>query len=341
MRIGGKHSLIQQSILRAAAATPDGPIVIVTHADHVEPIATHVAQLASSGEAGTGDLATRIVYLSEPVGRNTAPAIAYGMHYLRSHLGDTAIALVLTADHVIEPVDVFAKDASKASELAGQGRLVCFGIEPRGPETGFGYIHVGRDLGPGREVRGFTEKPDLQTAERYVESGDYLWNSGMFCYAVGTFWGELSTHAPDVAVPFGDHGMIELRERDDHARSADPDSLRTLYDALPSISIDYALMERSEHVAAVPAAFGWNDVGSWDEIATLATGSRDAGQPVVIQVQAESNHVDSDLPVAICDLSDILVVVRNGKVLVCRRGSSQLVKQVVESARTEGRDELL
>ncbi|MFW5688141.1 MAG: mannose-1-phosphate guanylyltransferase [Spirochaetota bacterium] len=336
LRLGGGSSLIQQAILRAAAATPEGPLVIVTHRDHVAPIAEHVAELSQTHTS----LPRRIVYLPEPVGRNTAPAIALGVAFLRRELPPEATALVLTADHVIRPVERFVADAGLASQLAGEGYLVTFGISPTRPETGFGYIESGATLAGGLTVKAFREKPDLATAEEYLRRGTFYWNSGMFAFTLGRFREELAEHEPSIAVPFEQaDAAIRVDGRREGARAADPEALRALYESLPAISIDYALMERSARVAVVPASFAWNDVGSWDEAAALSPSPDEATAPQaasVVQVGAENNHVDSDLPVALCGVSDLHVVVKNGKVLVCRRGESQLVKDAVEEASRRG-----
>lgn len=342
MRPGGGHSLIQQALLRAAAATPSGPIAIVTHRDHVAGIAADVRELATGALPG---IAGRVVYLPEPVGRNTAPAIALGAAFLRDECGADAAVLVLTADHVIEPVSAFASDAGVAAGAARDGFLVCFGIPPTRPETGYGYIQAGEPIGrrglpeaaPAR-VRAFREKPDASTAERYLAQGGYFWNSGMFCFTLGLFAAELERHAPEVAGPFAGMGAIAVSARPDGARQADPDLLLPLYEALPKISVDYALFERSDRVAVVPASFNWSDVGSWDEVARLAPGGDRPAGAAVAEIEATGNHIDSDLPVAVCGVSDLHVIVKNGRVLVCRRGRSQLVKDAAErlggSART-------
>ena len=339
LRIGGGESLIALAVIRAAAATPSGPIVIVTHRDHVAGIAANVGALSSLTLPG---IAERIVYLPEPVGRNTAPAIALGVGFLLSECGADASVLVLTADHVIEPVDAFVADADVACSVARDGYLVCFGIPPERPETGYGYIHAGDPVGglgssaprsaPPARVRAFKEKPDAATAERYLADGGYYWNSGMFCFTAGHFQSELSLHAPEVAGRFAGAGPIAVGPRPDRARSADSDALLPLYESLPKISIDYALLERSDRVAVVPATFGWNDVGSWDEVARLSSGGAgDAERARVVQIDADGNHIDSDLPVAVCGVSDLHVIVKNGRVLVCRRGRSQLVKDAVDA----------
>jgi mannose-1-phosphate guanylyltransferase/mannose-6-phosphate isomerase len=324
LRIGGGQSLVQQALVRSAAACPDGPIVIVTHEQHVQPMKPHIDELSRTTLAGLGE---RVSFVAEPVGRNTAPAIALGVTHLAETLPAEATVLVLTADHVIEPVSAFVRDAARAATLAATGHLVCFGIVPDRPETGYGYIQAGEPLNGGSTVRAFKEKPDEPTARGYLASGDYYWNSGMFAFSLGTFEQELATHAPEIRAAF------------DGLDTGDPAAVRATYDTLAKISIDYALMERSDHVAVVPASFGWTDVGSWDEAAKLGDGASRLTLP--IEIEASGNYIDSDLPVAVCGVSDIHVVVKNGKVLVCRRGESQLVKQVVDLAEERGAGEFL
>ena len=332
LRIGGGQSLIQQAVLRAAAACPDGPIIIVTNQQHVKPMEPHVAELASVAPG----VRERVEFVAEPVGRNTAPAIALGVTHLAERVGAEATVLVLTADHVIDPVSAFSSDAERAAALARTGHLVCFGIVPDRPETGYGYIHAGEPLNGGSTVHAFKEKPDAVTARGYLEAGGFYWNSGMFAFTVGSFLSELAAHAPEIAEAFSSLATDE------------PAAVRSNYEALPKISVDYALMERTSRAAVVPATFRWNDVGSWDEAAKLGQGAARAQQDTPdhasaapIEIEASGNYIDSDLPVAICGVSDVHVVVKNGKVLVCRRGESQLVKQVVDLAAERGATEFL
>jgi mannose-1-phosphate guanylyltransferase/mannose-6-phosphate isomerase len=335
---GRPPSLVQQAVLRALAATPEGPIVVVTHRDHVEPIAEHVRELA------TPDLLSRVVYLPEPVGRNTAPAIALGVRWIAQEHPPDASVLVLTADHVIEPVDRFAADAGLAVQLAGEGYLVTFGIAPTRPETGYGYIQAGAGLATGLVVDAFREKPDRETAEEYLRRGNFYWNAGMFAFTAGRFADELAEHAPEIARVFGRSGRIGLESRSDGSRAADPDALASVYESLPKASIDYALLEKSERVAVVPASFAWSDVGSWDEAAGLSPSPDRATAPgaaSIVEIESSGNHIDSDLPVALCGVNDLHVVVKNGRVLVCRRGESQLVKEAVETAKAAGMGDLV
>jgi len=334
LRIGQGPSLVQRAVKLAAGATTDGPIVIVTNVDQVVGIDAHVGELANYSS-----LSERVVFVPEPFGRNTAPAIALGMSYLKSRLPGDATVLVLSADHVIEPAEIFASDAETAAKVAQTGRLVCFGIQPSRPETGYGYIEAGAAFEGGFQVKQFTEKPDRETASRYLADGGYYWNAGLFCFTVDGFFAELAKCAPEIHRQFAASSVHADSATDSGSRTAEADSLIELYTALPKISIDYALMEKSDSVAVVPAQFSWSDVGSWDELAKIATEADDL--QAVIEVEAGANFVESDLPVAICGVSDIHVIVKNGRVLVCRRGKSQLVRQAVEAAEAAGRDDLL
>ena len=238
---------------------------------------------------------------------------------------------------MISPVKRFAADAEAACRLAREGRLVCFGVPPTRPETGYGYLEAGAPLAGGFAVRSFREKPDAATAAEYLGSGSYYWNAGMFCFTTGAFLAALAEHVPAIA------GAFEA------ASSLDPDALAPVYEALPKISIDYAVMEKSRDVAVVPASFGWTDVGSWDEAAVLVetaaadarTGPGAAGTVPVVRVESDGCFVDSELPVVLCGVSGLHVVVRNGRVLVCRRGASQLVKEAVDAAAAAGYREML
>lgn len=350
---GTGEALIISAIKRAEALSSEGRIVIVTHRDHVAPLHEACRGLSES-------LRERIVVLPEPVGRNTAPAIAFGMSYLAS-LG---VVLVLAADHLIEPLDEFREAVERADALARQGYLVTFGVEPARAETGYGYIEAGEEHGTGYLVRSFREKPDLQTAEVYVKSGKFYWNSGMFVFPTALFFQELSEHVPEIARGFGlnggsheeastDRRPVEFTELErtgsSYLRSIEiTDSLEKLYEGLPSISIDYAVMEQSARVGMVPARFKWNDLGSWDEIAAIqenASGSRqeaiESSETPVVEIDSDNCFVRSEIPVAICGVSDLVVVQAHGKLLICRRNETQLVKQAVERLKEANREDLL
>lgn len=318
--------LIEDTILRAQALDPKHGITVVTHADHVAPLETAIEGLPEH-------VRTQLSIIAEPSARNTAPAIACAVGHLGKH-DDLQTFLVMPADHIVTPLSSFVRDVDRAVAIAQEGYIVTFGIHPRSAETGYGYIEQGSALQEGYTIASFREKPDSKTAEQYVNAGTFFWNSGMFVFSRMTFTDELATHAPDIhtslctgATTTG--GEISLVRRASRIVPVHAPESAHAYASLPSISIDYAVMERARHAAVVPASFSWNDVGSWDEIAALhdAEPPIRPGSPQTVTIESNRSFVLSDLPVAVCGLDDVIVVVKNEAVLVCRRGKSQLVKQ--------------
>lgn len=323
-------SLFQETLERASSLGIEGAIIVVTHKDHMDEIVKQWNSL-SPVERTQG----RIV-LPEPIARNTAPAIAYAAAFLKNEGEAEESFIVLASDHLIEPVDQFQRDVEKAAQLAQQGFLVTFGIPPRGPDTGYGYVETGKEQPPGRRVRRFHEKPDRATAVSYVDKGNFYWNSGMFTFRVDVFLDELKRSAPEVVEPF--EGIsIETTERESVRVPKDLQTVQSAYEGLPSISIDYALMERSSNTSMVEATFDWSDVGSWDEVSRHFS----AEKTEALEVDADGNFVYSDIPVAIAGISDLIVVVKKGVALICRKGSSQLVRDIVEELKQKKRKELL
>ena len=327
----GGPSYLQQALLRARAVASD-LIVVVTAEDQVEAVATQHAALG----AAAGDESCYIV--GEPAARNTAPAIALGARVAARLSGSAATdlaLLVLSSDHAIEPEEAFVSDVRAGQRLARQGWLTTFGIRPTRPETGYGYLELGAELSDGFQVAAFREKPDRDTAGRFLAAGGFLWNAGIFLFPLELLDSELQRHAAAIAT------AMERTEVPLPAAGRGPGivaptpALRAAYRDLEAISIDYALMERSSRVAAVRASFRWSDVGSWDELARIATGDAP-----VAQTEARGNTVFSDLPVALAGVDDLVVVVKNGAVLVTRKGRTQLVRDAVEALR-ERRPDLL
>jgi mannose-1-phosphate guanylyltransferase/mannose-6-phosphate isomerase len=338
-------SLFLETLLRASSLGIEGSIIVVTHEDHTGEIVKQWNSLSSkegSGLDGPG-LRTdglhgpeRRIVLAEPIARNTAPAIAYAAAFLKNEGEGDSSFIVLASDHLITPVDQFKADVEKASQLAREKFLVTFGIPPRGPDTGFGYIEIDKEQPPGFRVKRFHEKPDHATAVSYVDLGNFFWNSGMFTFQVDVFLDELQRHAPDIGKPFGDVST-DTKEWESVRVPGNPMQIRSLYENLPSISIDYALMEKCHSAAMVKAGFEWSDIGSWDEVSRFF----DSEKTETLEVEGSGSFVYSDIPVAIAGISDLIVVIRNGVALVCRKGSSQLVRNVVQKLKQKGRKELL
>jgi mannose-1-phosphate guanylyltransferase/mannose-6-phosphate isomerase len=268
----------------------------------------------------------------EPVGRNTAPAIALAAQYAIEKLGCGAdeVIFVSPSDHLIEPVDRFVEYVGLSQEIARAGHLVTFGIKPVTPETGYGYIKAatGRPVDAGRGkafgVEAFVEKPDLATAQRYLAEGHYCWNSGMFAFTVGAIKEELSAYASEVAAAF-DLGYEKMMDS---------------FETMPSISIDYAVMEKSERVAVIPAELNWNDVGSWDSVFDMAPDNQGAAAGNVIAIDSDNTVVlgDSRLIAAI-GLTDCIIVDTPDALLVVKKGYGQKVKKVVDHLIDAGRRE--
>ena len=337
----GGPSYLQQALLRARAVESD-LIVVITGEDQMPAVAAQCAAL--EGAAG----APPCYVLGEPAARNTGPAVALGARFVSQvspgAAVDGAALLVLSSDHTIEPAQAFAADVGAARRLARQGWLTTFGTPPTRPETGYGYLELGERLDGGYQVAAFREKPDHATAARFVAAGGFLWNAGIFLFPLQLLQSELQRCAPEVAAPIAGlalpapasaPGGSGAPAGPGPALVAPTPEVRSAYRGLPAISIDYALMERTRRVAAVRASFRWSDVGSWDELARTNPGDAPAAA-----ADARGNAVFSDLPVALAGVDDLIVVVKNGAVLVTRKGRSQLVRGVVEGLRAE-RPELL
>lgn len=275
--------------------------------------------------------------LLEPVGRNTAPAVAAAAMQARA-MDDDALMLVLPADHVIRDPQAFQAAVSRGEPLAKQGKLVTFGIVPTRAETGYGYINQGPSLGESVfELKRFVEKPDPETAQSYVDSGDYLWNSGMFLFSAGAYLDELKSHAP--AIYDASVAAFEAAERD-------LDFIRLGEDAFsgsPSDSIDYAVMEHTQNGAVVALDCGWSDVGAWSALWDVADKD-EAGNVISGDVMCEAvsnSYLRSETRlVAGLGLDNLVVVETADAVLVADRDRVQDVKTIVSQLKTAGRDEV-
>lgn len=272
--------------------------------------------------------------LLEPLARNTAPAVAMAALHAARQFGDDAILLVLPADHLVEKEAAFSKAVDDAVEAAAAGHLVLFGIEPTAPETGFGYMQVGDKLdGLGaRKVMRFVEKPDRATAESYLLAGGYLWNSGMFCFSVRSVLQALAAHAPEIMRNAG--AALEKGKPGDGSVALDADA----FASLPSISLDYAVMERAANVAAVQCSIGWSDIGSWNAVADTVdvdkSGNASEGNATLID--SKNTYVRSTgRLVATVGVQDLVVVETPDAVLVTHKGASQRVKAVVDELKSK------
>lgn len=274
--------------------------------------------------------------LLEPVGRNTAPAITLAALQAMAH-GADPLLLVMPADHLIPDVPAFHRGVEEAKTLAQEGRLVTFGIVPTGPETGFGYIRRGEKIGEtGFAVSGFEEKPDLATAKSYLKDGGYDWNSGMFVFRASVYLDAMQTHAPAIL----DACRAAMAGVESDAYFLRPE--RTAFEACPSDSIDYAVMERTDRAAVVPLDAGWNDIGSWSAIWEAQDKDADGNALTgdVLQVASKNSIVSAQKRlVAIVGVEELVVVETADAVLVARRDAVQNVKEIVTQLRAANRTE--
>jgi mannose-1-phosphate guanylyltransferase len=267
--------------------------------------------------------ASHVRFLLEPVGRNTAPAIALAC----LTLDEDDVVLVTTSDHLVRDEIAYEKAVAQAKVLAQAGQLVTFGITPTYPETGFGYIEA-----QGSKVVSFKEKPDAQTAQSYIEAGNYYWNSGMFCFKAGVLLSAMQQFSPEILVAC--RAALEATKLDSTEIRIDKAAML----AIPEDSIDYAVMEKASNVAVVPCDMGWSDVGSFDALYQVTSHTAEGNAVVLrgdqalspISIQSTGNLIVArDRQIALIDVNDLLVIDTADALLISHKGSSQKVKQVV------------
>ncbi|EJL25384.1 mannose-1-phosphate guanylyltransferase [Caulobacter sp. AP07] len=323
LKLLGPHSSFQETLLRVRDLAEARDIIVVTGATMVDLVREQAEEIGAS-----------IMVLVEPQARNSAPAAAAAAVYVE-RLDPDGVMLMLAADHHVGEPEAFREASRVAAAAAGLGLIVTFGVRPTGPATGFGYIRPGAPAGEGVfRVAAFVEKPDLETARRYVADG-YLWNSGNFAFQAATLLGELRRFEPSVAEGARDAwaeavaepGVVRL-DAAGFARAA-------------SISLDYAVMERTDMAAVVPAVFSWSDLGAWDAIwgASPQDGAGNAAQGDVTLVNTTGVLARSTGPfVGVIGVSDLMIVAELDAVLVCRRDDAQAVKLLVDGLKAKGRD---
>ena len=327
LKLNGDFTMLQATIQRLDGIDYISPYVICNE-EHRFLVAEQLRQINLKGAS----------ILLEPEGRNTAPAVALAaLQAMRS--GEDPILLVLAADHLIKDAAIFHKSMQQALPLAEAGKLVTFGIVPTHPETGYGYIQRGnalsRDLS-GYAVARFVEKPDLKTAESYLQTGDYFWNSGMFMFRASRYLEELELLQPEILRAC--RLAIEQAESDMDFVRADKEA----FVACPNQSIDYAIMEKTDNAAMVPLDAGWSDIGSWSALWDVSDKSADGNvfRGDVLAVETENSLIYSEhrLVTAI-GVQDLVIVETKDAVLVAHKDKVQSVKDVVAMIKKQGRTE--
>jgi mannose-1-phosphate guanylyltransferase/mannose-6-phosphate isomerase len=324
------RTMLQETALRVAGGTELMAPLIVCGNEHRFLVAEQMREINVKP----------LGILLEPVGRNTAPAVAAAAAFLLAKDPD-AVMLVLPADHVIKNGPAFNAAITRAAALIGDGALATFGIVPQGPETGYGYIRRGAAVAgtdSGYQVERFVEKPNRATAVSFLADGSYYWNSGMFLFRADRYLSELKEFNPDMA----EAAASALR-----TGYSDLDFCRldeATWNTCPSDSIDYAVMERTTHAVVVPADIGWSDVGSWSALWEVQQGDADGnvlrGDVYLDGVKNSLVRAESRI-VAVVGLDDVVVVETNDAVLVAHKDQVQRVKQVVEHLKSKERTEHL
>ncbi|MGZ0027205.1 mannose-1-phosphate guanylyltransferase/mannose-6-phosphate isomerase [Stenotrophomonas sp. S4] len=320
--LAGELTMLQATWQRVAPIASRGPLVIANE-EHRFVAAEQLHQVGAEPAA----------IILEPMGRNTAPAIAVAaLEATRD--GADALLLVLPSDHVISDEATFRSVVQAATSAAEAGKLVTFGIVPTGPETGYGYIKAADGQGL-RAVERFVEKPDLDTATGYVASGQYYWNSGMFLFKASRYLQELERFQPEMLA--GSRSAWQLARRDTDFTRLD----KAAFAAVASDSIDYAVMEKTADAVVIPLDAGWNDVGSWTALRDVSQqdGDGNAHQGDVIAIDCRNTYAYGQRLVAMVGLDDVIVVETDDAVLVGKADRMQEVKTVVSQLKTEGRSE--
>jgi len=324
--LASDNTMLQETILRLKGLDNLADPIIVCNADHRFLVAEQCQQI---------DIKNPTILL-EPVGRNTAPAIAAAALQSLRDLEDS-ILLVLSADHVIQDVDTFHEAINIASQQVQSGKLATFGIVPTNANTGYGYIKSSKENSNGaHKVEEFVEKPDLKTAQTYLEQGNYLWNSGMFMFKAGVLIDELTTHSP---------GIVASVNNAINNATQDLDFIRLdkqAFESSPSDSIDYALMEKSNNVVVVPLDAGWNDIGAWPALYDI--GNKDANGNVTkgdVIIQDTTNtyiNADHHMVVAI-GVDNLIMIDTPDATFIATQDKAQEVKNIVKSLQASGRYE--
>jgi mannose-1-phosphate guanylyltransferase/mannose-6-phosphate isomerase len=321
MRVGGDTSLFEQTYERALALSAHTPL-IVTNRDYY-----FLSQDVLISQTTKPD------YLLENAARNTAPAVLLATLWSQQ-FGD-AMLLVMPADHLIGDLPAFLEAARKAAALAEAGHIALFGIRPAMAETGFGYIETGAVIGETAYVaERFVEKPDLATAEQYVASGNYLWNSGMFCFRASTMLDAFANHAP--ALLSAALGVWKLSKT-----SGDRTDLAPAFATLDNVSIDYAVMEHAANIAVVPGDFGWSDIGSWSAVSDALPSDMHRNTMVgdSIVIDTRNTHIESrDRLIAAVGLDNLLIVDTPDALLVADKSRAQEVREVVRQLKASKSD---
>lgn len=324
LQIAGEKSMIRLTVDRLLPLIPIHKIFIVTAKSQVELIKKHLPDLPIEN------------VIIEPFGMNTAPCIGLSVSYIRRFAKPEEMVIVLPSDHIIRDEKKFLESLEKAEKPATEGNLVVFGIEPDYPATGYGYIEAGAAYGKGMyQVVRFKEKPNVETASQFLDSGNFYWNSGMFCFQLSTIIDNYSRYMPQV--------MELLEEIEDiWASSGTHADIVELYSLMPKIPVDIGIMEKAEKRVVMPVAYGWSDVGSWRALAELLPKDEEQNrlECSAYAIDSHDNFVRADKFVALIGVEDLVVVDTDDALLIAKKEMAEDVKKVVEFLQKQDEFEL-
>ncbi|MBE2281810.1 MAG: mannose-1-phosphate guanylyltransferase [Ignavibacteriaceae bacterium] len=330
LKMFGDRTLIQQTVDRLKGIVDSNDIFIITNSSLTEKIAEQLPEIPGCN------------IIAEPFGRNTAPCIALGA-LIAKKISPDSVSIVLPADHLIKDEEIFRKTLTEAANYAYEKNgLVTIGIPPNRPETGYGYIQVKECIKINEDiefygVETFAEKPNYATALRFLHSGDFLWNSGMFIWRNDVILDEIMINLPELYNEIIKLEPVLFTEKFES-------TLESVYSKVKSVSIDYGVMEKSNNVYLVKGKFIWNDVGSWDEVYRLSEldEKRNALDGNVFTETSHDCYVYSpDKFTALLGVDNLIVINTNDALLICRRDQSQEVKKVVEFLKMNKNSDLL
>ena len=320
--LGVGRSMLQTTVDRFASVVPPERVFVVTNRDYAALVQEQLPDVPAQN------------ILGEPVGRNTAPCIAWACYRI-AQLDPTATVVVTPADHVVLREEVFLRTIAEALTAArSRDILLTLGIQPSRPDTGYGYIQF-LDGAPGeriRKVKTFTEKPDRALAEVFVKSGEFLWNSGLFIWNLPTILSGLRAHLSEVTEIFEEGANV-------WGTPAEAAFIETAYSRCRNVSIDYGLMEKADNVFVLPADFGWSDLGTWDSLYSLAEKDEAAnvvdGDALLYDTTGCVIKTPKDRLVVVQGLENFIVVEHDNVLLICRRDQEQRVKEFVSDAKAK------
>lgn len=331
LKLNDDRSLLQETMERLLSVVPPEDIIVLTNNTYKFHVLSDLNSLPLINHPVSN---THIIL--EPASRNTAPAIVLGVKYCVEKLGcmENEIVFLSPSDHIIRPTERFAEYMKLADEIARKGYIVTFGVKPDKPETGYGYIKISsRNSADGNKkffnVEQFTEKPDSKTAKQYIDAGTFFWNSGMFVFSIGTIIEEINRYAPEIGE------MYDLSF----------DEMLSDFKRMPNISLDYAVMEKSDKVVVLPFDLSWNDIGSWDSLYDIMdkdeNGNVKKGNVLAIDTRG-TLILGGKRCIATIGLDDCLVIETEDAILITKKGEAQKVKNIVnelkENAKTEAEE---